>query len=59
MTTEMISEKAFSDHDTLTEANFAERTKRLPLRAKMVLRGLLGLEAGATVVSGPTAPPSR
>ena len=53
MTTEMISEKAFSDHDTLTEANFAERTKRLPLRAKMVLRGLLGLEAGALAMTVP------
>ncbi len=53
MTTEMISEKAFSDRDALTSANFAERTRRLPLRARMVLRGLLDLETGALAMTVP------
>jgi cyclopropane-fatty-acyl-phospholipid synthase len=53
MTTEMISEKAFSDRDALTTANFPERTRGLPLRAKMVLRGLLGLETGTLAMTMP------
>ena len=53
MTTEMISEKAFSDHVILTAANFSGRTRRLPLRARMVLRGLLDLETGALAMTVP------
>lgn len=53
MTTEMISEKAFSDHVILTTANFSGRTRRLPLRARMVLRGLLGLETGTLAMTVP------
>ncbi|MGQ3294630.1 MAG: SAM-dependent methyltransferase, partial [Shinella sp.] len=54
MTTEMSSEKAHSDRDILTGANFAERTKGLPFRAQMVLRGLLGLETGLLSMTVPT-----
>ena len=53
MTTEMISEKAFSDHVILTAANFSGRTRRLPLRARMVLRGLLDLESGTLAMTVP------
>lgn len=54
MTTEMISEKAYSDRNVLTGSNFAERTKTLPFRAQMVLRGLLGLETGLLSMTVPT-----
>ncbi|MXN43557.1 methyltransferase domain-containing protein [Shinella kummerowiae] len=54
MTTEMISEKTYSDRDILTAGNFAERTKGLPFRAQMVLRGLLGLEIGLLSLTVPT-----
>ena len=53
MTTEMISEKAFSDRDLLTADNLAARTKGLPFRARMVLRGLLGLQAGTLAMTIP------
>ena len=53
MTTEMISEKAFSDDERLTADNFPARTKGLPFRAQMVLRGLLGLEAGTLAMTIP------
>jgi cyclopropane-fatty-acyl-phospholipid synthase len=54
MTTEMTSEKAYSGRDVLTASNFAERTKTLPFRAQMVLRGLLGLETGLLSMTVPT-----
>ena len=53
MTTGMISGQAFSERDLLTSANFAERTRRLPFRAQMVLRGLLGLEVGTLAMALP------
>ena len=53
MTREMISEKAFSHRDLLTSGNFSERTKGLPFRARMVLRGLLALRAGTLAMTVP------
>ena len=53
MTREMISEKAFSHRDLLTAGNFSERTKGLPFRARMVLRGLLALRAGTLAMTVP------
>ncbi len=53
MTSEMISEKAFSDRDFLTADNFSERTKGLPLRARLVLRGLAALDAGTLSMTIP------
>lgn len=53
MTTEMISEKAFSDREILTPDNFSARTKGLPFRAQMVLRSLLGLEVGTLSMTLP------
>jgi len=53
MTTEMISGTVFSGHEPLTADNFSARTKGLPFRAQMVLRGLLGLEAGTLAMTIP------
>ena len=53
MTLEMISEKTFSAGDRLTPDNFTERTKGLPFRAQMVLRGLLALQAGTLTMTIP------
>ena len=53
MTTEMTSGTAFAGHGRLTAENFPTRTKGLPLRARMVLRGLLGLEAGILAMTIP------
>ena len=53
MTTEMISGTVFSGHEPLTADNFLARTKGLPFRAQMVLRGLLGLEAGTLAMTIP------
>ena len=53
MTTEMISGTVFSGHEPLAADNFSARTKGLPFRAQMVLRGLLGLEAGTLAMTIP------
>lgn len=53
MTTEPIVEKAFSNHEKLTAENFSERTRGLPFRAQMVLRGLLALDAGTLSMTIP------
>jgi cyclopropane-fatty-acyl-phospholipid synthase len=48
-----IADTTFSNDDLLTAANFSERTRGLPWRAQMVLRGLLGLETGALSMTLP------
>ncbi len=53
MTAETDTRNAFSQDGWLTADNFAARTKDLPLRAQLVLRGLLRLEAGTLSMTLP------
>ncbi|MCR6498444.1 cyclopropane-fatty-acyl-phospholipid synthase family protein [Shinella sp. CPCC 101442] len=53
MTIELISEKAFSEGVHLTPDNIAERTRGLPFKAQLVLRGLIKLEAGTLAMTIP------
>jgi cyclopropane-fatty-acyl-phospholipid synthase len=53
MTIEMISEKAFTDGVHLTPDTVAEKTKGLPFKAQLVLRGLVKLEAGTLAMTIP------
>jgi len=53
MTSEDVADIAFSGHERLTRETFAERTKALPLRARLVLKGLLDIEAGTLAMTLP------
>ncbi|UPA25935.1 SAM-dependent methyltransferase [Shinella oryzae] len=53
MMTKNLTETAFAGQERLTRETFAERTKALPLRARMVLKGLLDIEAGTLAMTLP------
>jgi cyclopropane-fatty-acyl-phospholipid synthase len=53
MMTKNLTETAFPGQERLTRETFAERTKALPLRARMVLKGLLDIEAGTLAMTLP------
>lgn len=53
MTSGTSADRAFPDHDRLTPENFSDRTRGLPLRAQIVLRGLSQIETGTLAMTLP------